>query len=154
MLFRMRKGRIVGRYKISILLRSDLMGEIPAGQLFSLCPYLHSLSGLLPRVADTLFLAPRSFLCSGTHVVFLDQAYSLIFLSPPFPSPGGSVRCAGLTRGRDPPVWWGTWCLLGPLMVEGTRSYVHVSAALSRRALFMPLSPGLNTALSWGICGF
>lgn len=79
------------------------MGEIPAGQLFSLCPYLHSLSGLLPRVADTLFLAPRSFLCSGTHVVFLDQAYSLIFMSPPFPSPGGSVKvCRAHPRKGSP----------------------------------------------------
>lgn len=141
----MRKGRIVGRYKISILLGLTLQG-CPAGPLLSLCPHLHSLSGPLTGATDTLFLAPHFFLCSDIHVVFLNQACSLIFLSLASPSPGGSVevaqgfpeegipQCVG-GRGVSADLSW--WKVQG---ASCTFEQLH-----PRRALFTSPAPGLNS---------
>lgn len=123
----------------------------PARVLFSLCPQLHSCSGPLTRAADTPFLAPHSFLCSDTLVVFLNRAHSLIFLSLSFPSAESSVEMApGFPEEGIPQCVGETWYLLGPLMVEGSRSHaLHL-----RWALFMPTGPGTSKALPLAICPF
>ena len=72
----MRKGRIVGRYKISFYEGLTLQRN-PASSLLSLCPHSHSLSG--PLTQATLFLAHPLF----SHPCCLPGSSILSHLSVP-----------------------------------------------------------------------